>query len=573
MADRMNIALLGNITTEYVGKAIQDECKKYFIDAGIYNSPFSQYTQEILDKESAFYSSKPDLCIILLDAKVLLAGWHDFLTLQNGKRDQMVQETFNSIVSLIEKIHSNTGIKVIINNFTVPYHSPLGILDGRGTPGLKRMIAHLNQKLEDYAAGTDFLYVFDYNGLCSYEGTGRVQSKKMYYMSGNPFSFSFIKVLAREYMRYILPLKSRNKKCLVLDLDNTLWGGVAGEDGISGIKLDIAGTGRSFYDFQKEILNLYHRGILLAINSKNNKEDALDIIENHPHMLLREKYFSCLKINWQDKTENMKEIAKELNIGIDSLVFFDDNPVEREFVKAALPEVTVVDVPQDTSKYIDALHQIVEFDVLDITNEDVRRNEMYEQNRARREAEQKFKSSDEYLASLQSKVTVASANAFTIPRIAQLTQKTNQFNMTTRRYQVEDIQNMLASGEYLVYSCSVSDRFGDNGIVGCCIIKIENPEAFIDSFLLSCRVLGRNVEYAFLSAVIDELRKKGIENVGAKYVKTEKNRANEDFFSKAGFSKVSATENETGFKLGIRDKLLDFDYIHRCISEGSSSNG
>ncbi len=569
MLDSINTAILGNCTTNYLASAIQDECSKNGISANVYDSPDNQYNQEVLTAESGLYVSNPDLIIIHLEGKLLYPEWYDFKTLQltNEEKLQEIQKVFQSITSIVQEINSHCNAKIILNNFKLPYYSPLGILDSKSSLGLKHMISKLNMQLEEWSSGNDNLYIFDYNGLCSQYGSTNAEEKKLYYITKSTMSLSFTKVLAREYMRYVFPMKSKNRKCLVLDLDNTLWGGIAGEDGLAGIKLDISGPGRSFYDFQNEILNLYNKGIILAINSKNNFEDAIDIIENHPYMVLRKKYFSSLKINWNSKVENLTEIAKELNLGIDSLVFFDDNPVERDYVKSMLPEVKVVDVPKDTSKYTESLQQLVEFEQLSITIEDTKRNEMYLANKKRVEAYQQYKDLNEYLASLQTTVTVAYANKSSIPRIAQLTQKTNQFNMTTIRYQQEDIEEMISLGKHIILSCSVCDKYGDNGLVGVCIVRLENLNAYIDSFLLSCRVLGRNVEYSFISAVVRILKELKVSCIYASFSKTDKNKANEDFYKKSGFNVVSHNEKETLYALSEDTKLKDFEYIDVVIQK------
>lgn len=563
MQNSMNIALLGNCTTEYLGKAFKEQCNSYSIPVNIYNSPFNQYYQEILDESSNFYCSSPQVTIFLLEGRLLFPQWFDFDTLWLDKtvKDGFVHDTFNNIINLVEKIHSKSTTKIIFNNFTIPYHSPLGIMDNKYLPGLKQMILSLNTLLEEYASNKDYLYIFDYNGLCSYIGQSAAESKKMFYLTKSNMSLSFVKILSQEYMRYILPLNSKNKKCIVLDLDNTLWGGIAGEDGINGVSLDISGKGQSFYEFQIELLNLYKRGIILCLNSKNNYEDAIDIIQNHPNMVLRTKHFACTKINWIDKVQNLRDIAKEINIGLDSIVFIDDNPVEREFVKTMLPEVMVINLPEDTSKYADTIRQIISFEILNLTEEDKKRNQMYAENNKRTEAQQQFKNRDEYLASLQTKITIEKANAFTIPRLAQLTQKTNQFNMTTIRYQVSELEQLLSTGNYQIFACTVTDKFGDNGLTGCCIVKIDGNRAIIDSFLLSCRVLGRNVEYAFLGSVIHLLIQNGIQHIEAKFVSTQKNKANEDFYLSAGFTKITSSEIDTIYSLEVLNKLKVIEYI------------
>lgn len=566
----LNIAFLGNCTTNYLARALKEECKKYDITADIYNCPYNQYQQSVLNTDSEFYQSQPELTVLFLEGSELFSDWYTFsaLTSSPEKKYTLIESVFDSLTDILENIHtSNSMTKILLHNFKIPYFSPLGILDSKNYPGLKDMIALLNLKLEEWAYTKDYIYVFDYCGLCAHFGYENATDPKMYYIAKNTVSFPFTKVLVREYMRYILPLKFMTKKCLVLDLDNTLWGGVAGEDGISGIKLDISGPEKSFYDFQKEILNLYHKGIILAVNSKNNMEDALEIIENHPHMILRKQHFAALRINWQNKVENLKEIAQELNIGIDSLVFFDDNPVEREYVKSMLPEVTVVNVPEDTGKYAETLKRMIEFEFLKITDEDRKRNLMYAANQKRLASHQQFQNMEDYLASLEMKVIIQYANAFSIPRIAQLTQKTNQFNMTTKRYTKTDIEDMVRSDNFLVFSCTVLDKFGDNGIVGVCIIELKDLSAHIDSFLMSCRVLGRNVEYAFLNKIICLLKEKGIKTVSALYLKTAKNRANENFYTQAGFSEEAIDEKGTSYRIHTDQATNNIDYIHITLEK------
>jgi FkbH-like protein len=567
MLKPINIAILSNFTSEYIAIEIKEECLIYDINAVIYNAPYSQYMQEALNKNSGLYTNNPDLIFIMLEGTILLHEWYDFNSIQNEdeKKKLLINSAYESLIFLFEKIHSNCDAMIIVNNLKVPYYTPMGILDNKKGLGLKRMITGLNQNLEDFAKLNDYLYVFDYNGLCSNFGISKAENRKMYYLNKNILASPFMKVLAAEYMRYVIPFKSLARKCLILDLDNTLWGGVAGEDGISGIKLDIEGIGRSFYDFQNEIINLYNKGIILAINSKNNFNDAFEIIEKHPYMLLRSDHFSSIKINWQDKAQNIKDISKELNIGIDSMVFFDDSPFERDYVKSILPELKVVEVPPDPSKYIDKLRAIPDFEILSLTSEDFKRNKLYEINKQRTEFRSLFSDLEDFLFGLETVITIENANKFNIPRIAQLTQKTNQFNMTNKRYHIQDIEEMFHSSEFLVLSCSVTDKFGETGVVGVCVIKMDNDTANIDTFLLSCRVLGRNIEYAFLEAVIEILRTKGFSKICSCFIKTEKNEFNKDFYLKAGFETDYKSDGESYFALSADKEVKSIDYINVLI--------
>lgn len=559
------IALLGNFTTEYVGMALRDECTRAGICAKVWNAPYNQYIQQIMDPESRFYAFMPDLSILLLDSRILYAK--EFLLSERagsngGGSTDIPEDKAGTIFNLLNTIRRYSRTRIIINNFHVPYHVPLGIQDNRLGSGLKRRITQANLDLESAVLKIEDVYVFDFSGFYSLVGQNEMQNSKMYYMAGSVMSMTAAKRLAAEYMRYILPLLSMSKKCLVLDLDNTLWGGVAAEDGLEGVCLDMTGKGRCYYDFQQEVLNLYRKGIFIAAASKNNPEDALEIINKHPHMLLRQKHFAAMRINWTDKAANLREIASELNIGTDSLVFFDDNPVERELVKSVLPEVTVVDVPADAAGYCDALRALPLFETLQITEEDRRRNEMAAQNRERTQYLAQAGSLEDYLAGLETVIEVAPANDFTLPRVSQLTLKTNQFNMTTKRYPLSQLKLIMDEGDHCILCCSVADRFGENGITGCCIARLEGSTAWLDTFLLSCRVLGRHVEFAFLGEAVRYLREKmNVRKVIAEYVPTQKNRANEGFYVKAGFKPVTSDEIHSLFELDAGQEIPQIDHI------------
>jgi FkbH-like protein len=324
----------------------------------------------------------------------------------------------------------------------------------------------------------------------------------------------------------------------VLDLDNTLWGGIIGEDGFDNIRLGDNPVGRSFVEFQKRLLALNKRGIILAINSKNNFDDAIEVIQKHPNMILKEENFACVKINWNDKVVNLQEIAKELNIGLDSIVFFDDDPINQEYVKESLPGVLVVDLPKDSSQYPQIITEMKEFDVLKITEEDTKRSDMYLGQKKRKELENKVGDFNEFLKQMNIEVNVEKANSFSIPRISQLTLKTNQFNLTTKRYQEEEVSKFSSSSDKIVECVKVSDKFGDNGITGVYIIDKKNDDEWIiDTFLLSCRIMGRGVEDTMLSQIIKKAKSEGVKTVKGKFISTNKNKPAENFYSKHGFKK------------------------------------
>jgi FkbH-like protein len=341
--------------------------------------------------------------------------------------------------------------------------------------------------------------------------------------------------LTNEHLRFLLPLSGRVAKVLVTDLDNTLWGGVIGEDGLDGIKVGAEYPGAAYQALQRAMLDLSRRGVLLAICSKNNASDALEVLLKHPGMLLHPEHFAALRINWDDKATNLRQIAAELNIGVDALAFFDDNPVERERVRQELPEVFVIEVPPDPMDYARALREFPAFERLVLTEEDRERSRMYAEQRQRTELQQVAGTLEEYYRSLQMVITVQPLAHNNLERIAQLTQKTNQFNLTTRRYSEQQLLDVVSTGTAEVFGASVRDRFGDNGLVGVTIMRRAGEVCEIDTFLLSCRVIGRTVETGILAYLIEHARVCGAQQVIGWFIPTKKNAPAKDFLSRHGF--------------------------------------
>ena len=336
-------------------------------------------------------------------------------------------------------------------------------------------------------------------------------------------------------------------------MDNTLWGGVLGEDGLDGIKIGGDYPGKAFAFFQEALLELEKSGVILTVCSKNNEADVLEAWERVPSMILRKEHFAACRINWQDKAGNIREIAQELNIGLDSMVFLDDNPSERELVSQFLPEVAVPDFPVQPYELPRFFHSLVEnyFQVYSVTEEDRNKTTQYQANAARAEAQKQFSDYASFLRSLQIQVTVSEADDVAVPRIAQ----------TTKRYQDSDIRQFLQDG-WRIWSVSVSDRFGDSGITGCALVHGND----IDSFLLSCRVLGKGIESVFLKTVLSLLKKDGCQAVTAHYVPTQKNAQVADFYEKCGFSCVGKSEDGKDYVLELAQAdLAVADYYQITI--------
>lgn len=367
---------------------------------------------------------------------------------------------------------------------------------------------------------------------------------KFYFISQMGMNPKLSKAFKLWFDRKMDSIALKRKKCLVLDLDNTLWGGVLGEEGVKGIQIGGDYPGKAFMYWQSALQQLAKSGVILTICSKNNEQDVLDAWEKNPFIVLKKDAFSAYRINWQDKATNIKELAEELNIGLDSFVFIDDNPTERELIKQILPMVAVPDFPEQPYMLPEFFTQLVNnyFKVYSVTDEDRKKTEQYKANAARAHAQASFADFDKFLESLDIQITIESANEFNILRIAQMTQKTNQFNLTTKRYTDTDIKGFIEAG-WKIWCISVADKFGDNGITGCVIVNGNE----IDTFLLSCRVLGKGIEIAFIKKVMALLAEDGVKILSAKYLPTTKNTQVKDFYEKCGFTCVE--EQKDGSKL------------------------
>ncbi len=322
------------------------------------------------------------------------------------------------------------------------------------------------------------------------------------------------------------------KKCIVLDLDNTLWGGVIGEDGIDGVLLSMDEHGAGFIAFQQALLDMYHRGVLLAVNSHNNPDDALAVIRTHPNMILKEHHFAAMRMNWDDKASNIRSLAVELNIGLDSIVFFDDNPLHRESVRAFLPEVEVPELPRNPLLYTETLHALSYFPSGATTNEDAMRGNLYVTERLRREAEKRHTTKDEFLSDLLLKADIYVNDTTSIERIAQLTDKTNQFNTHKVPLAAEEIQALMTDDAYDIFSMRVTDRFGDYGIIGVAVVRTDREAWHIEQLLMSCRILGRGAEFALVGTVSVCAVQAGARELTFSYVPTEKNIPAKTFLDK-----------------------------------------
>jgi FkbH-like protein len=536
---KIRIALLSSFSINGLSETLTTKCAQSKIGCFNYVGKYNQYSQEILNKSSDLYKFKPDMTFLILDPQKILGDiYFSPYSKTTIEKKKFITNLLNNFYSLIKQFTEYSNSKLVITTLNAQNYSPYGIFELKTTYGIFEMINEFNYKLINHLKDKPLVFALDFNSFVAKFGQKNIFDFRQYYFGDIQISLPMLEKFSDELIGFIKPVMGLTRKCLVLDLDNTLWGGIVGEDGLEGLILGPNGVGMAFMDFQRRLLSLQQRGIMLAINSKNNFNDAIEVIKEHPHMILRENHFACMKINWNDKVSNMKEIAEELNIGLDSIVFFDDDPVNQEFVKKILPEINTINLPKDASLYCKILMDLNDFNVLKITTEDKTRGEMYVQQKNRNILSKSTSNLNEFLSELNTKIKIKMANKFTIPRISQLTLKTNQFNLTTKRYQEEEIRNISNNENMFVGCAQVEDKFGDNGITGVFIIdKSNSSEWFIDTFLLSCRVMGRKVEEALFAHIVKMAKNENIKEIKANYFPTQKNQPAESFLPSLGFVK------------------------------------
>ncbi|MDR2400210.1 MAG: HAD-IIIC family phosphatase [Deferribacteraceae bacterium] len=514
----------------------------------IYIPPYSQHLSTISDSYGELYSFNPDIIFLHTDIYDLIGEKALTPYSSGGDIERLLNEGFERIKKLLFHLLSNCGAMIVFSNYSIPVYSPLGIHESGKNGKYFKALRRVNEQLILYTETFPHLKIFDFDGFTSSVGKNTITDLKLYYQGDIRIHPNIMPILAAEYSKYVCLKVGKGKKAIILDLDNTIWGGVAAEDGIENILLSPADIGKAYYDFQKQLAALHDSGILLAIASRNNEKDVWEVFEKHPYMVLKKEDFAAYRINWNDKTVSITELAQELSLGLDTFVFLDDDPVNREQVRLGLPEVFTPDMPSDTVYYPSVLQSLPVFGTLDFTAEDLERNKMYAAEKERLHFAKGINKED-YLKSIALRVRLTSASDNNISRIAQLTQKTNQFNMTTKRYGVNDIEKLLKAGCVAV-AAYVSDRFGDSGLTGAAIAVPKDINAGIweiDTFLLSCRVLGRSIEDVLLHSLLKQIKEMGGSTVKAKLIKTPKNEPAKGFYRRMGFALLCSDANMEEF--------------------------
>lgn len=501
---------------------------------------FGQFETELADPQAPLYQFQPDVLLLSLQPEEMAPDLRDRFVADGGERFRGSMEDASSrLVECARRFREETGRLALVANHAVLDPGPLGPFDAADPAGYVHAVGAANQALAAALAGEAGVTVWDYAGLMRQLGVG-AGDPRLWALGRISLAAPNQPAAAAHLIRTVQALLQPPAKCLVLDLDNTLWGGAIGDDGLKGIQLGDDFPGNTYKAFQRRILGLADRGVLIALASKNELESVDAVLRDHPDMVLRWEHVAAHRINWEPKSGNLLAIAEELNIGPDALVLFDDNPVERAEVRANAPEIGVIEVPTEAIGFVAALDASGFFDQPAISQEDLTRTDLYRRDRQRRELRARANDVEGFLRSLEMVATVGLADEFTLNRIAQLVNKTNQFNLTTRRHTQSEIDAMGRRADRAVVWLRLSDRFGDQGLVGVAIILADGSDALIDTFLMSCRVMNRGVERALLAQVAAEARAIGCQRLVGEYRPTAKNRVVEDLYGSLGFTPIDA---------------------------------
>ena len=553
----LRIAILRDMTVEPLVPALRAELAASGFAAEVWVGDFDTIGRDALSSASGLDAADPELIVILRWLEQTAPDLATrFVTLSPEAAADAVAEVADRIESELRAIRGRTTAPIIINTFPAPDLTTLGILDAQLETGHRRTIQDLNREILRVARDLPDVLLVDMDRLVARIGSRAAIDERGWQTSRAPLGTPLIVALAADLARFARALRGSVRKCLVLDCDGTLWGGILGEDGPTGIQLDPGHPGSGYLAFQREILNLRERGVLLTLVSKNDEPLVLDVLRDHPHMLIHEADLAGWRINWRDKATNLAELADELNIGLDSFVFVDDSEFERDLVRSRFPEVAVIDPGTDPSRFATVLSEAGLFDSLAFSADDRARGTMVAADRRRKGAERAAVSLDDYLASLGMEATVGPPSAGEIARVAQLTQKTNQFNLTTIRRTEGDIARLVADPDAAVHALRLKDRFSELGLVGVAIVRYDAGVADVDTLLMSCRVLGRGVEDAFLASIGTAAAARGATMMRGTYSPTARNGQVATFFADRGFTLLESDGNVTRWEADLAERPL-----------------
>ena len=535
----IRLALLSDAATQRLAPILQALFARHGVNAQIYEAPFDGIELEAYDSNSGLYRFKPQVVVLLNSVQALRANF-----LRPGTNPStFVEQTSDRMTRVWDAIHTKLTATILQSNFVLPYERFFGNFDLKVAESFYATVAALNARLAESARRRGSVLINDVESVASWLGRRQWFDDRFWDSAKYFCSLDCLPHVANNIVQIAMAGLGSVLKCVVVDLDNTVWGGVIGDDGLEGIQIGAHGEGEAFYRFQLYLRALKQRGLVLAVCSKNEIANALLPFEKHPEMVLRREDFAVFVANWNDKAVNIRQIQETLNIGFDSMVFLDDNSFERNLVRELVPGMVVPELPEDPADFVRAISELNLFETTSFSAEDSQRTELYRAQAERREAQAGFASLDEFLRSLDMRIQVARFDSFHLPRIAQLMQRSNQFNLTTRRLSEAGCGALMNDSRWLPLYATLADRLGDHGLISIVTVEACPEELAIRDWLMSCRVLGRGVEAFLMNRVMEHARQLGLSRVTAQFIPTPKNGMVKDFFQQFGFAKVDDQPN------------------------------
>jgi FkbH-like protein len=529
-----SLGILSNSTTDLLPAAFRVSAARHGIALTIERPDYDQVMQVALGSVTPFSGVHLDAILVALDA-------HFFPQSDLSDAATTLDRCQALCTQLVQALEAKYQVPLILQTIADRGEPLFGSLDLQQAGTRRHTLAYLNTYIAETLC-RDSNVVFDVAALAELVGLSNWYDPLQYFMAKLPCSQAALPLYAESFARLIAAMKGKSRKCLVFDLDNTVWGGVIGDDGLEGITLGQGSAGgEAFLAVQKCILAYHQRGVVLAVSSKNTHDIAMEVFEQHPEMLIKRQHIAVFQANWEDKASNINAIAQTLNIGLDAIVFLDDNPVERQQVRDALPQVAVPEVPQDPAYIPRVLSAAGYFESIAFSKEDRERNASYQQNARRIEAFEALGSLEEYLKSLDMVLKVGPFDLQGVGRIVQLINKTNQFNLTTRRYDQRTVTALMTDPACITLQARLADIYGDNGMIAVIIARVAGAELTIDSWLMSCRVLNRQVEYCLMNELVAIARQHGATVVNASYIPTARNAIVENLYADLGFSRMDGS--------------------------------
>jgi FkbH-like protein len=555
----IRLAVLADFASQHYVKAIKAALISSRIVATIWEADYNSIDSSIISEQSELYQAGFDYVILIPSAHKLNKDFSHSPSPANFA-DLRLQQ----IQHLLEIMVSRTRSRIIFTNYQELDDGVFGNYANKTAQSFLFQVRKINFGLMQLAIDYSNLFIADAQSLYSTQGNALAFDPKLYVHGDLIYSLDFIAILAQSTSKIIAAIQGSFKKCVIVDLDNTMWGGIIGDDGIENIQIGDLGIGKAFTGLQNWLLSLKNRGIILAVSSKNTDSIAREVFEKHPGMTLRMRDISVFAVNWETKVDNIRFIQSVLNIGFDSMVFLDDNPFERDIVRQNIADITIPELPEDPAEYLFYLQSLNLFETASFSDEDAGRTKQYQEEAGRRELQKSFVNEDEFLASLNMKAVLKPVDSFTCPRVAQLTQRSNQFNLRTIRYTDDDVKKIMINPTFKTITVSLADKYGDYGLISAVFLEKKSTDTiFVDTWIMSCRVLKRGVEWMVLDEIVHAAIESGCKYIESEYLATSKNGMVRDHYKLLGFEKL----DESGkYLLRIENYLPRTNYIEKTGS-------